>query len=36
MPRTIEFSVALPREDSGKIFKRKLRAPCWEKPGRAI
>ena len=27
---------ALPREDSGKIFKRKLRAPYWEKAGRQI
>jgi long-chain acyl-CoA synthetase len=36
VPRTVEFSAALPREDSGKIFKRKLRAPYWEKAGRAI
>ena len=27
---------SLPREDSGKIFKRKLRAPYWEKAGRSI
>ena len=27
---------ALPREDSGKIFKRKLRAPYWEGQGRSI
>ena len=26
----------LPREDSGKIFKRRLRDPYWEKAGRAI
>jgi hypothetical protein len=26
----------LPREDSGKIFKRKLRAPYWEQAGRQI
>ena len=32
----IVFATALPREDSGKIFKRKLRAPYWEKAGRAI
>ena len=25
VPNVVEFSVALPREDSGKIFKRKLR-----------
>jgi long-chain acyl-CoA synthetase len=36
IPRTIVFADALPREDSGKIFKRKLRAPYWEKAGRAI
>ena len=30
VPRTIDFAEALPREDSGKIFKRKLRAPFWE------
>ena len=36
MPRVIEFVVTLPREDSGKIFKRKLRAPYWERAGRQI
>ncbi len=36
IPRTIKFSSNLPREDSGKIFKRKLRAPYWEKSGRQI
>ena len=36
MPRVIEFVGALPREDSGKIFKRKLRAPYWERAGRQI
>ncbi len=30
VPRTLDFADALPREDSGKIFKRKLRAPFWE------
>jgi long-chain acyl-CoA synthetase len=29
IPRTIDFSADLPREDSGKIFKRKLREPFW-------
>jgi len=29
MPRRIEFLAELPREDSGKIFKRKLREPYW-------
>jgi len=36
VPRVVEFAASLPREDSGKIFKRKLRAPYWEKAGRAI
>jgi long-chain acyl-CoA synthetase len=36
IPKTIVFADTLPREDSGKIFKRKLRAPYWEKAGRTI
>ena len=28
--------IRLPREDSGKMFKRKLRAPYWESVGRSI
>ena len=36
VPKVVEFSAALPREDSGKIFKHKLRAPYWEKMGRSI
>jgi long-chain acyl-CoA synthetase len=36
VPRIVEFAAALPREDSGKIFKRKLRAPYWEAAGRSI
>ena len=36
IPRTVEFQRDLPREDSGKIFKRKLRAPYWEDAGRQI
>jgi long-chain acyl-CoA synthetase len=36
VPKVVEFSAALPREDSGKIFKRKLRGPYWEKTGRSI
>ncbi len=36
VPKVVEFSTALPREDSGKIFKRKLRAPYWEQAGRQI
>jgi long-chain acyl-CoA synthetase len=36
IPRSVEFRDELPREDSGKIFKRKLRDPYWEGTGRAI
>jgi long-chain acyl-CoA synthetase len=36
VPRTVTFSDTLPREDSGKIFKRKLREPYWENAGRTI
>lgn len=36
LPRCIEFRNELPREDSGKIFKRKLREPYWENAGRRI
>lgn len=36
VPKLIEFHHGLPREDSGKIFKRKLRAPYWEHTGRRI
>jgi long-chain acyl-CoA synthetase len=33
IPKRVDFHAELPREDSGKIFKRKLREPFWE--GRA-
>ncbi|KWE18342.1 hypothetical protein WL74_29355 [Burkholderia cepacia] len=36
LPRLIQFHPRLPRDDSGKIFKRVLRAPFWEKVGRNI
>ncbi|HEX6959605.1 MAG TPA: acyl-CoA synthetase [Ferrovibrio sp.] len=36
VPKIVEVVTGLPREDSGKIFKRKLRAPYWEQAGRAI
>jgi long-chain acyl-CoA synthetase len=29
VPRRVEFATALPREDTGKIFKRRLREPYW-------
>jgi long-chain acyl-CoA synthetase len=36
IPRHIELQTGLPREDSGKIFKRRLRDPYWEKSNRRI
>jgi long-chain acyl-CoA synthetase len=36
VPRMIRFDTNLPREDSGKIMKRKLRDPYWEATGRRI
>jgi long-chain acyl-CoA synthetase len=36
VPKRVEFRTELPREDSGKIFKRKLREPFWEDAGRTI
>jgi long-chain acyl-CoA synthetase len=36
VPRAIEIGCNLPREDSGKIFKRRLRDPYWQKEGRRI
>lgn len=36
VPKVVVFHDALPREDSGKLFKRKLRAPYWERAGRSI
>jgi long-chain acyl-CoA synthetase len=36
VPQVIKFETALPREDSGKIIKRKLREPYWAEAGRRI
>nr|WP_188257554.1 AMP-binding protein [Pseudaminobacter soli] len=36
VPRKIEFHGSLPREDSGKLLKRKLRDPHWKGRQRAI
>lgn len=36
VPKVITFHDELPREDSGKMFKRRLRAPYWEGSGRRI
>jgi long-chain acyl-CoA synthetase len=30
VPRVVTLHAQLPREDTGKIFKRKLREPYWE------
>jgi long-chain acyl-CoA synthetase len=35
-PRVVELTDSLPREDSGKIFKRRLREPYWRGRERAI
>jgi long-chain acyl-CoA synthetase len=36
VPKHLEILKQLPREDSGKIFKRRLRDPYWERAGRRI
>ncbi len=36
IPKRIDFHESLPRHDSGKIFKRKLREPFWKDAGRKI
>jgi long-chain acyl-CoA synthetase len=36
VPKHVEIRQNLPREDSGKIFKRRLRDPYWEQAGRRI
>ena len=36
VPRIVSFHDALPREESGKIFKRLLREPYWAAAGRRI
>jgi len=35
-PRIIDFHARLPREDSGKIFKPRLREPYWRDAGRKV
>ncbi len=35
-PRTIDFITEMPRDPSGKLYKRKLRDPYWEGRDRAI
>jgi long-chain acyl-CoA synthetase len=36
VPKHVEIQANLPREDSGKIFKRRLRDPYWVRAGRRI
>ena len=36
VPKRVDFHASLPREDSGKIFKRRLRDPFWQDAGRKI
>ena len=36
VPKHVEILKDLPREDSGKIFKRRLRDPYWQRAGRRI
>jgi long-chain acyl-CoA synthetase len=36
VPRTVDFAEELPRDDNGKLYKRKLRDPYWENAERAI
>jgi len=35
-PRVVVFTDELPREETGKLFKRTLRAPYWADAGRSI
>ena len=35
-PRSIDFTAALPRDDNGKLYKRRLRDPYWEGTARGI
>ena len=36
VPKHLKIQAGLPREDSGKIFKRRLRDPYWARAGRRI
>ena len=36
VPKRVDFHASLPRQDSGKIFKRHLREPFWLGTGRTI
>ncbi|MGH2519317.1 MAG: AMP-binding enzyme, partial [Chloroflexota bacterium] len=36
LPKSIDFVAAMPRDPSGKLYKRKLREPYWQGRQRAI
>jgi len=36
VPKRIDFHASLPRESSGKLFRRRLRDPFWQATGRKI
>ena len=36
LPRSIDYTDAMPRDPNGKLYKRKLRDPYWEGHTRAI
>jgi len=36
LPRIVRFETALPREDNGKIYKRRISDPYWKAVGRRI
>ena len=36
LPKVVSFHAHLPREDTGKIFKRQLREPYWAGVNRRI
>jgi long-chain acyl-CoA synthetase len=36
LPTVVSFHAELPREDTGKIFKRKLREPYWQGQARRV
>ena len=36
LPKSVDFIAALPRNASGKVLKRELRAPFWEGRDRAV
>jgi len=35
-PRSVDFVAELPRDQAGKLLKRKIREPYWEGSGRRI